>query len=117
MKRVYLSYVQIPLLVLGTGILVVKILNWFLDFSDPVMAALNTAMFLVIGLYYLGTSLLKQSKLLKAAYLLCGLVLLTASLLPKVPYLEFAILFAVIIPMILSRIVKEPDTIPTASSD
>jgi len=89
-------------------VLIAKILNWFLDFSDETNAILNTVMFSLIGLAYIVVGLAWNHKFLKAVIILCGVYLIVFNFLERQLALSLVGIACLIIPMIIG--VLSPET-------
>lgn len=88
-------------------VLIGKILNWFLNFSDAMNQILNIAMFCLIGIAYLVIGYLWDSKFVKIINITCGLFLLAMNFLTKNLALNILGILCILTPLLIARFYKE----------
>ena len=60
-------------------VLIGKISNWFLNYSDETNQILNTVMFTLIGIAYLAGGFIWDKKLTTLIFLICGMYLVAVN--------------------------------------
>ena len=88
-------------------VLIAKILNWFLNFSEATNQILNVVMFSLIGLYFIVVGYQFNGKTLKVIFLICGSYLIVMNFFPKNTVLTLIGIACVLIPLVIGRFSKE----------
>jgi hypothetical protein len=88
-------------------VLIGKILNWFLNFSDETNKALNVAMFSLIGIAYLVMGYVWDNKLTKTIIITCGAFLIAMNFFGKSVALDIIGIFCILTPLLIARFYKE----------
>ncbi|WP_046746100.1 hypothetical protein [Kordia zhangzhouensis] len=90
-------------------ILLGKITNWFFKYNDTINYILNTAMFTLIGIWFVSAAYVWDSKRSKVVFLICGLYLIVINFVPDF-YLKSIIgIPCIIIPLLIMRFSKHDD--------
>ena len=103
MKNTFL----IILRVLMIAILLAKVSSWFIDYSENIENLINTAMFSLIGIYFIVMGIVFDKKLLKAIFLICGAILIIFNFIELNGFIEFIKLIALVVPIALGYFSKE----------
>ena len=90
-------------------ILVGKISNWFLNYSDETNKILNTAMFCLIGVAYLAFSWAFDKLLLKIIFAICGIYLILMNFIPNFSWNSIIGIICILTPMIIGKFLPEED--------
>lgn len=88
-------------------VLIGKILNWFLNFSQETNQQLNMAMFSLIGIAYVVMSYSWNQQLLRIGIMSCGLFLIVMNFFPATTPLEIVGIVCILAPMLIARFYKE----------
>ncbi len=87
-------------------VLIEKILNWFLKFSNETSQVLNIIMFSLIGIAYIAVGYVWNNKLLKTVILTCGVFLITMNFFDDNLILEIVRIVCILTPMLVARFNK-----------
>jgi predicted Na+-dependent transporter len=91
-------------------VLIGKISNWFLDFSDETNQFLNTAMFSLIGVAYLTFAWAFDKILSKIIFLLCGIYVITMNFIPDFGWWKTILgIICLVTPLIIRRFLLEEE--------
>lgn len=90
-------------------VLIGKILNWFLNFSDGINQMLNTSMFCLIGIAYIVIGYVWNKKLVKIIIITCGLFLIIMNFFPKNAVLYMLGIACILTPVLIARFNKEKE--------
>ena len=93
---------KIFLILLGI-ILIGKISNWFLNYSDETNEILNTGMFTLIGISYLVGGFVWDKKLVNTIFLTCGIYLIVMNFIPNSIWNSIIGIICLLTPMIIAR--------------
>ncbi len=85
------------------SVLIGKVLNWFLNFSDQVNQILNTSMFCLLGIGYFIAGLAWTNKWLKGIFIACGIYLVVMNLIEKNTFLTVIGIACILSPMLIAR--------------
>lgn len=88
-------------------VLIGKILNWFLNFSQETNQQLNMAMFSLIGIAYVVMSYSWNQQLIRIGIISCGLFLIAMNFFPATTPLEIVGIICILAPMLIARFYKE----------
>ena len=100
--------IQIFRILLGI-VLVGKMSNWFLNYSDETNKILSIAMFCLIGIAYLVFAWAFNKIILKLIFLGCGLYLIIMNFLPDFSWSSIIGIVCILTPMIIGRFLPEED--------
>ena len=96
--------------VLITIVLIGKISNWFLNYSDETNKILNASMFTLIGIAYIVAGYVWDTKLIKITFLVSGVYLMVISFVTDFDLKPILGIVCILTPMILVRFSpEEPD--------
>lgn len=84
-------------------VLIGKISNWFLDYSDETNKILNTAMFCLIGIAYIFVGITWDKKWMKLVFIVCGLYLIVMNFLEPHVMLSIIGILCTLIPILIAR--------------
>ena len=84
-------------------VLVGKISNWFLNYSDETNKILNTAMFCLIGIAYMVFSWTFDKIILKLALAICGTYLIAMNFIPDFSWNSIIGIICIVTPMIIGK--------------
>ncbi len=84
-------------------VLVGKISNWFLNYSDETNKILNTAMFCLIGIAYMVFSWTFDKIILKLALAICGIYLIAMNFIPDFSWNSIIGIICIVTPMIIGK--------------
>ena len=84
-------------------ILVGKISNWFLDYSDATVHVLNIAMFSMIGVVYLAFAWAFDRPILKLILGVCGIYLIFMNFIADYNWKSIVAIICMLTPMIIGR--------------
>lgn len=90
-------------------VVVGKISNWFLNYSDETNKILSTAMFCLIGMAYLVLAWAFDKFILKLIFLSCGLYLIVLNFLANFGWNSIIGIVCVLTPIIIGRFLPEED--------
>jgi len=88
-------------------ILIGKVLNWFLNFSDETNKLLNIAMFTLIGVGYIVMGYVWDNKFKKIVITTCGAFLIIMNFFDNTVALGIIGIVCILIPMLIARFYKE----------
>jgi hypothetical protein len=88
-------------------ILVAKILDWFLNFSDKTTDLLNMAMFSLIGIAYLFMGYMWDTRLKQIVVITCGVFLIMMNFFSNNLLINIVAIFCILTPMFIARFYKE----------
>lgn len=88
-------------------ILVGKISNWFLDYSDRINNILSAALFCLIGIGYLVCAWAFNKKMMKILFLGCGLYLIGMNFFTSSTLLGLIGILSIVVPIIMVRVLPE----------
>ena len=90
-------------------VLVGKISNWFLNYSDETNKILNTAMFCLLGIAYLAFSWAFDKTILKFVLAICGIYLIIMNFITDFSWNSIIGIVCILTPMIIGRFLPEED--------
>jgi hypothetical protein len=98
--------------VLIFAVLIGKVLNWFLHFSDDTNRILNTAMFTLIGISYIVMGYVWDKMLFKVIMIACGVFLIARNFLGSNLVFDIMGIVCILVPMLIARFAtkKEDET-------
>ena len=99
MKKVFSIALQITIGIILIG----KISNWFLNYSDFVNHMLNTAMFSLIGTAYIYVGINWDRTLFKLILITCGMYLIIMNLFSMTTIISIIGILCMLIPMLIAR--------------
>jgi len=88
-------------------ILIGKIANWFLDFSDETNQILSAGMFTLIGIAYLVGGFTWDKKLTKLIFLICGVYLIAMNFMSDFDFKSILAIVCILTPMLIARFSSE----------
>ncbi len=88
-------------------VLIGKISNWFLNYSDETNKILNTTMFCLIGISYLAFSWAIDKTVLKFVFALCGIYVILMNFMPDYIWNSIIGIVCILTPMIIGRFLPE----------
>jgi hypothetical protein len=84
-------------------VLVGKISNWFLDYSEETNQMLSTTMFTLIGIAYLVGAFSWDKKLTKLIFLICGTYLIAMNFISDFELKSILAIACILTPMLIAR--------------
>ncbi|MCE5320800.1 MAG: hypothetical protein LLF93_06845, partial [Bacteroidales bacterium] len=84
-------------------ILVGKISNWFLNYSDETNQILNAGMFALIGIAYLVGGFIWDKKLTNIIFLICGIYLIVMNFIDDFGLKSIIGIVCILTPMLIAR--------------
>ena len=84
-------------------VLLGKISNWFLDYSDETNQMLSTAMFTLIGVAYLVGGFPRNKKLTSVIFLICGVYLIAMNFMSDFELKSILAVVCILTPMLIAR--------------
>ena len=84
-------------------VLIGKISNWFLNYSDETNEILNTTMFCFIGISYLAFSWTFEKTVMKFVFAICGIYVILMNFIPDFSWNKIIGSVCILIPMIIGR--------------
>lgn len=84
-------------------VLVGKISNWFLDYSDETNQLLSAGMFTLIGIAYLVGGFAWNKKLTKLIFLICGIYLIAMNFIGDFEFKSIIAIACILTPMLIAR--------------
>lgn len=93
--------------VLIAVILIGKISDWFLNYSDETNQVLNAGMFTLIGIAYLVGGFIWQKKLINIIFLICGIYLITMNFIDDFALRSIIGIVCIVTPMLIIRFLPE----------
>lgn len=97
---------KIFLILIGI-VLIGKISNWFLDYSDETNQILNAAMFTLIGIAYLAGGFVWDKKLNNIIFLVCGIYLIAMNFIGDFGLKSIIGIVCILTPMLIARFSPE----------
>ena len=97
---------KIFLILIGI-VLIGKISNWFLDYSDETNQILNAAMFTLIGIAYLVGGFVWDKKLNNIIFLVCGIYLIAMNFIGDFGLKSIIGIVCILTPMLIARFSPE----------
>lgn len=97
---------KIFLILLGI-VLVGKMSNWFLNYSDETNQILNAGMFTLIGIKYLVGGFIWDKKLKNVIFIVCGLYLIGMNFIGDFVIKSIIGIIAILLPMLIARFSPE----------
>ena len=88
-------------------VLLAKISNWFLEYSDETNQLINTAMFSLIGIAYIVVGFLWDKKWSKLIFIVCGLYLLGMYFLNDSSIKSIISIVCLITPLLIARFTSQ----------
>lgn len=101
------SVIPVIIQVLIGIILIGKISNWFLNYSDEVNKILDAVMFTVLGIFYLSGGLIYKKLATKIIFLVSGLYLIVMNFVGDFGLKSVIGIICLLTPMILLRLVSK----------
>ena len=92
-------------------VLVGKVLNWFLDFTDETNQVLNMMMFTLIGFSYIVMGFVWDNRLTKVLVTTCGIFLIAMNFFPDSAALDIIGIACLLTPMLIARFYQESDVL------
>lgn len=93
---------KIFLILIGI-VLIGKISNWFLNYSDETNQILNAGMFTLIGIAYLVGGFVWNKKLINIIFLVCGIYLIAMNFIGDFGLKSIIGIVCILIPMLIAR--------------
>lgn len=90
-------------LVLFGIVLLGKVSNWFLNYSDQTNEILNTVMFCVIGIAYVAFSWGFKKAIPKLVFAICGIYVILMNFIPDFSWVPIIGIVCIVTPMIIRR--------------
>ena len=90
-------------------VLIGKISNWFLNYSDETNKILSTAMLCLIGIAYLAFSWAFDKTILKLILAICGIYLIIMNFIPDFSWNSIIGIVCIITPMIIGKFLPEEE--------
>lgn len=90
-------------------VIVGKISNWFLNYSQEINAILNTTMFCLLGIAYLAFSWSYDKKILKVIFAFCGIYLIIMNFIPDYNWNSILGIVCIITPILIGRFLPEEE--------
>ena len=100
-KRITAAILAIALGVVLIG----KISNWFLNYSDQTTAMLNTAMFSLLGIIYIRRAL-PYKNWVQFLLITCGIYLIIMNFMERTTFISIIGILCIASPMLLARFYK-----------
>jgi hypothetical protein len=97
---------KIFLILIGI-VLVGKMSNWFLNYSDETNQILNAGMFTLIGIKYLVGGFIWNKKLKNAIFIVCGVYLIAMNFIGDFGLKSIIGIIAILLPMLIARFSPE----------
>lgn len=88
-------------------VLIARILGWFLNFDEGVDKVLNTVMFTLIGIAYIGMGFTWDNKLIQFVVLTCGVLLIGFNFVESNATVNIIAIVCILLPMIIARLDKK----------
>jgi hypothetical protein len=105
MKKVVFTIFQIAIAIILIG----KIANWFLDFSDETKRILNMVMFTLIGIAYIVFGYVFDSRLTKTIFIACGAYLILMNYIPSHVIFTILVTICILTPVLIARFSPETE--------
>ena len=105
MKKILITIFQILVAIVLIG----KISNWFLDYSQETNETINTAMYILIGISYLYVGFLWKKTITKFIFLICGLYLIGVNFMGEFALKSILGIFSMLTPIIIERFSKREE--------
>jgi hypothetical protein len=90
-------------------VLLGKVLNWILDFSDETNSILDILMFTLIGIAYIVMGWVWGNKVTKIVATTCGVFLIAMNFFNNTPLLNLIGIVCILTPMLIARFYKKAD--------
>lgn len=97
---------KIFLILIGI-VLVGKMSNWFLNYSDETNQILNAGMFTLIGIKYLVGGFIWDKKLKNVIFIVCGVYLIGMNFIGDFGLKSIIGIIAILLPMLIARFSPE----------
>ncbi|WP_445713876.1 hypothetical protein [Flavobacterium sp.] len=97
---------KIFLILIGI-VLIGKISNWFLNYSDETNQILNVGMFTLIGIAYLVGGFVWDKKLINIIFLVCGIYLIAMNFIGDFGLKSIIGIICILTPMLIARLSPE----------
>ena len=97
---------RIFLILIGI-VLVGKMSNWFLNYSDDTNQILNAGMFMLIGIAYLAGGFIWDKKLKNVIFIVCGVYLIGMNFIGDFGLKSIIGIIAILLPMLIARFSPE----------
>uniref|UniRef100_UPI00404796C4 hypothetical protein n=1 Tax=Flavobacterium sp. TaxID=239 RepID=UPI00404796C4 len=97
---------KIFLILIGI-VLIGKISNWFLNYSDETNQILNVGMFTLIGIAYLVGGFVWDKKLINIIFLVCGIYLIAMNFIGDFGLKSIIGIICILTPMLIPRLSPE----------
>lgn len=88
-------------------VIIVKILNWFLNFSDTTNNIINSLMFSLIGISYFILGFNLEKKLNRIILFVCGLYLIIFNFFPEKNYVAIIGILVIVTAILIRKFSKE----------
>lgn len=103
MKNNFLRFLNFSII----AVLVLKISNWFFNYTPEVNEIISKTMFTLIGIVYIIFGFSLANKKSKVIVSLCGLGLIATNFFANYTIMEFIAIIFLIVPMVIGRFIKE----------
>lgn len=97
-----MKFIKIVFFVAITFVLLAKIMNWFMHFSDHVNHIITTFMFILIGIAYMYEGINYNSNWKRITTIACGVFLIAMNFLEKNFLLQTIAVVCLIIPRVIN---------------
>ncbi|WP_344713421.1 hypothetical protein [Winogradskyella damuponensis] len=97
---------KIFLILIGI-VLIGKISNWFLNYSDETNQIINTGMFTLIGIAYLVGGFVWNKKLINIIFIVCGIYLIGMNFIGDFALKSIIGIVCILTPMLTARFLPE----------
>ena len=98
---------NIIFLILIGIVLIGKISNWFLNYSDETNQILNAGMFTLIGIAYLVGGFVWDKKLINIIFMVCGIYLIVMNFISDFGLKSIIGIVCILTPMLIARFSPE----------
>lgn len=98
---------NIIFLILIGIVLIGKISNWFLNYSDETNQILNAGMFTLIGIAYLVGGFVWDKKLINIIFMVCGIYLIAMNFISDFGLKSIIGIVCILTPMLIARFSPE----------
>lgn len=106
MKKILYKVLFVLLIIVLIG----KISNWFINYSDKTNQILNAGMFILIGIHYLVSSFVWDKKLINATFFVCGLYLIGMNFINDFGLKSLIGIVCILTPMLIIRFLPKKAT-------
>ncbi len=103
MKPILITIFKVLILL----VLIAKISNWFLHYSNEINTYINKTMFTLIGIAYLVGSIVWDKKILNMTFLVCGIYIFIMNFIPHFSLKSILGILCIILPLFMVRFLPE----------